>query len=94
MSVRITRIKNRSYVDGYYVDEGTGERCDVKRVKSHAEYAVVKGQQVFARLMRSNDQWVAIERQDETKFGMVVSPMNVRSWRALRAWALKKWGGG
>lgn len=62
MSVRIKRIRNRVYEPGYYVDEETGERCDVRRLKANAEYAVVRRDEnhgraeILARLKRNNGQ--------------------------------------
>jgi hypothetical protein len=89
---RLTRIKNRCYATRYRVDDETGERYEIRRVRSHAEYAVVTGQKVHARLKRNNGHWVAVERGDDKKFGMVVSPLNIRSWRQVREWALERWG--
>jgi hypothetical protein len=91
--LKIIRIKNRSYRPGTYRDETTGESCDVQRITSHAEYAVVTGQTIHAKLKRNGSKWFAVAGCEGEKFGAVCSPMNVTSWRALRLWALKKWGG-
>jgi len=90
---KIIRIKNRAYKPGYYVDDETGERVDVPRRIADAEYAVITGHQIHARLKCNSGKWVAVERGDDTTFGLVVSPLNLTKWRALRKWALRKWGG-
>jgi hypothetical protein len=93
MRTRLTRIKNRVYETASKRDDDTGEEYEHRHVKSQAEYAVINGQKVLARLKLNNGQWVAVERGDDRKFGLVVSPLNIRGWRDLRRWALKKWGG-
>lgn len=81
--MKVCRVRNRVYENG-----------SRSRVKVHAEYGVIDGQQVVARIKRNGNSWVAFERSDEQRLGLPVSPMNLRLLRDLKSWALERWGNG
>jgi len=94
MQAKVSRIKTRIYEQCYRVDEATGEKLEYRRVVQHAEYAVIAGERIYARLKRNNGHWVVVTRADDKKFGLPISPVNVRSFQEAKNWALRKWGGG
>lgn len=75
--MQVMRVKNRVYNEG--------------RLVSHAEYAVVDGEHVLARLVFNRRSWVAVECGSSIGFGKPVSPMNLVLLRDVKRWALEKW---
>lgn len=90
MPPRITKIKERVYETVYRVEE-TGESRDVRRVRRHAEYAIIDGVKVKGVMRRNNNKWVVFACDDEKRFGLAISPVNLTSWRDVRKWALRRW---
>lgn len=89
--MRVIRIKNRVYSQ-LDADDHIHAR---RRVKSHAEYAVIHGRQIFARIRCvSRNKWVVLERADEQRFGLAVSPLNMISLRDVKQWAIAKYAKG
>lgn len=91
MPLRITKIKARVYETAYLVDEETGESRDVRRVKRHAEYAIIDGVKIKGVMRKNNYKWIVFARDSEERFGLAISPINLTSWRDVRRWALRKW---
>lgn len=86
MPASVTRIKSRVYETHYLFNEETGESRDVQRIKTHAEYAIVEGQQNHARVKRHNGLWVEVERGDDRTFGL--GDLSAEHSRAARAEAV------
>ncbi len=78
--LKISRVKNRTYVG------------DSRRVKTHEEYAVMINDETVAHIIDGNGKtWVIVEGHTDNKFGLVVSPMNLRLIKQLGKWAQEKW---
>jgi hypothetical protein len=75
--LKITRVKNRVY--------------DGRRIKSHAEYAVTDGEQVFAHLIFNRHAWIVVQRSEPNSFGKAISPMNLTYFADVKKWAIEKW---
>ncbi len=78
--LRIARLKNRVYHDG----EGP------LQVSSHAEYGILDGTTVRARIVRNGSKWIALQITEDNKFGKPVSPMNYVLLRDVKEWALER----
>jgi hypothetical protein len=74
--MKVSRVKNRVYNDG--------------RVVAHAEYAVIVNGESVARITRNCGSWFCCERRDDQRFGLPVSPMNLKSFRAVKHWASER----
>jgi len=78
--VKFARLKNRVYHDG----EGT------LQLRSHAEYGILDGATVLARIVRNGSKWIALQITEDNKFGKPVSPMNYVLLRDVKEWALER----
>jgi len=77
--MKVTRVKNRVY-------DGGG------RIKSHAEYAIAVDGATVAHVIKVNSCWIVVEGHSDTRFGLIISPLNLRLIKDLKPWAIKKWG--
>jgi len=59
-----------------------------------AEYAVVMNGETLAHIVvgRKRGRWVVVEGHTETRFGLVISPLNLWLIRELRSWSIERWG--
>jgi predicted type IV restriction endonuclease len=92
--VRLIRTKQRVYE---FDPERTawsrkdGAHIPVRSVKAHAEYAVVEGANIFARIVFNRGAWIVVERSDEKSFGKPVSPLNLKLLRDVKEWAIERY---
>jgi hypothetical protein len=75
--VKVIRVKNRVYDSG--------------RLTSHAEYAIVFGEQPIAHIVFNRGAWIVVQRSNGQSFGKAISPINLKLLRDLKQWALEKW---
>lgn len=75
--LKISRVRNRVY------------QGDSRRVKRNAEYAIVVEDETVAHLIKVNG-WIVVEGHTDSKFGLPVSPLNLRLIRELRKWAAER----
>ena len=78
--MRFARLKNRVYHDG----EGA------LQVRSHAEYGIIDGANLVARIVRNGSKWIALQITEDNQFGKPVSPMNYVLLRDVKEWALER----
>ncbi len=74
--LKFARLKNRVYSD--------------ERLRTHAEYGVVDGDRLLARIVRNGGKWIALQVSSENQFGRPVSPINYILLRDVKEWALEK----
>jgi len=60
---------------------------------SPAEYAVVRGKETLARIVRNGSKWIALQVSAENQFGKPVSPLNYVLLREVKEWVIEKYGG-
>jgi hypothetical protein len=75
--VKVVRVKNRVYDNG--------------RLASHAEYAIVSGEQPIAHIVFNRRAWIVVQRSNEQSFGKAISPINLKLLRDVKQWAIAKW---
>ena len=82
--LRFARLHDRVYFnDG---SDGTP-----RRVKTHAEYGLLDGDRLLARIIRNGKKWIALQVSEDNQFGRPVSPINYVLLRDVKEWALKRW---
>jgi hypothetical protein len=63
---------------------------DRRVVVTHAEYGIVDGDQVLARIVRNGNKWIALQVTNGN-FGTPVSPLNYVLLRDVKEWAMEKY---
>jgi hypothetical protein len=80
--LKFTRLKNRAYRDHAMLDR--------RVVVTHAEYGLVDGDRLLARIIRNGNKWIALQVSEANQFGRPVSPINYVLLRDVKEWALER----
>jgi hypothetical protein len=81
-ATRIRRVRDREY------DHGAVPPVVVRP----AEYAVFRGSEQLARVVRTADGWRVCVASEKSKLGEAVSPVGLNKLKLLRGWAEERWG--
>jgi hypothetical protein len=87
-AVKVKIEKNR-----VYQEDMTSEGYPIMRVVSPTEYAVMRGDEVLARIVKASNGWRAVVPTEQSRLGTPVSPVGLNRFSRVRKWALDKWGG-
>ncbi len=65
------------------------EPVTTSEVIAASEYAVFRGTDQLARIVKAQDGWRVVVATGESKFGRAISPVGTDAFRAVKDWAIK-----
>lgn len=78
---RVIRIKPRVWENAF----------TPRRVLSWAEYAVITGNTLHAKIVRNGRAWYVVETNNPDRFGLPVSPANLTRLEDVKQWAIERY---
>jgi hypothetical protein len=80
MNLKIKRTQNRRYRNGDRKDD----------LLSPSEYAVYRGKELIARILKMGEGWRACRPSEGSKIGTAISPIGMNKFREVKTWTLLK----
>lgn len=85
--VKVIKTAARKYRVISTREDGSEER----RQTAPAEYAVVRGDERLALIVKAGDGWRVCEPSESSRLGLAVSPIGLDTFGMVRRWALQEY---
>ena len=67
-----------------------GDGNEIRQTTAPAEYAVRRGGETVAVIVKMGDGWRCCRPSEASRIGLAVSPIGLDAWGRVKAWALKE----
>jgi len=82
---RVVKIAPRRFrFTGFQNEEGE----EIAEMVAPAEYAVIKGEERLAVIVKTGDGWRVCQATEASRLGLAISPVGLDNFRRVKAWAL------
>ncbi len=83
--VRVVKVAARQFRVVGELENGE----DDKRLTAPAEYAVFKGGEKVASMVKAGDGWRVCQATEGSRFGLAISPVGLDAFMEVKAWAIR-----
>jgi len=67
-----------------------GDGNEVRKATAPAEYAVRRGDETLAVIVKAGDGWRCCKPSTASRIGLAISPIGLDTWGAVKVWALEE----